>query len=113
MKQIIYDDWIFNIDIERTKKFYSSQKHFYEKPSLIKYPDSLKEFFIQCGIDYEKPCSDCSELSMLYYVYGTAHTIVDFRFELDFFGETRTSSIVIESDQPLKDGSSFTMWLFF
>ena len=62
MKQIISnDEWIINIDVEKTKNYYSNRKNFSGKVYLDKYPDNLKEFFNQCGIDYEKPCNDNTE----------------------------------------------------
>ena len=113
MIEIKHDDWIFNIDYEKTKKYYDNRPELDRKPSVSKYPDSLLVFFLQCGIDYQKPLDSFTENSAWYDVYGTAETSTKRRYELDFYGVNQTASIVIESEKPFDDAPSFSMWLFY
>jgi len=110
MEQIKINDWIFCIDIEKTRNYYARQLALPEILFLDKYPDSMKAFLAQCGVDFEKPCAAASESDNMYYLYGTAHS--DEGYELDFYGENQFASIVVYFDQPFSDGPSFSMEIF-
>lgn len=111
LKRITYsDDWIFSIDVEKTTGFYSKQKEPVDKSFLKRYPDSLKDFLVLCGIDYEKPCDGFTEHDSEYYLFGEAVTTTG--YELDFYGENLFASIFVEFEQPLH-GLSFSMVVFY
>jgi len=114
MTRIEYEsDCFFDIDVEKTKNYYDRQKIYTDKSFIEKLPGNLRDFLVQFGIDYEKPCVSPTEHSVVFYVYGTAHTTTG--YELDFYESglgSRTVSIVIER-QPLEDSPSFTLWVFY
>lgn len=112
MKQIKFDDWTFDIDIDKTLAYYRMRSSLSEKTFLKRFPESLKDFLTQCGVDYEKPCENRSETYNIYYVYGTAHDDTGHGYELDFYDEDKYASIVIYIWDSFDDGTGFSMQIF-
>lgn len=93
MKKVIIDEYVFDTDIEKTKRFYLDKPKVFD--CLSGYLPELTHFMASLGIDIEKPVkhnlSDMSDL--LYTTFGTFTTKTG--YELDFYGENKYVSVVI------------------
>jgi hypothetical protein len=107
MKQVKYKDWVF--DIEKTQDYYKRKMILSDKSLLSNYPESMKTFLAQCGIDCRKPCSISKAIT--YCVYGTARS--NKGYELDFYDNHQFASIMICLDHPFNNNFSFIMEIFF
>jgi len=95
MKKIIRDDYVFDIDIEKTKSFYSEAPKVFD--CLSKYLPELTHFIASLGIDIEKPVKyDLADTyDLLYTTFGTVSSKNG--YELDFCGADKYVSVVVIS----------------
>lgn len=93
MKKVIRDDYVFEIDFEKTKMFYLDTPKVFD--CLSGYLPELTHFMASLGINIEKPVkynrSDTSDL--LYRTFGTVSSKNG--YELDFYGEDKYVSVVV------------------
>lgn len=92
MKRVIRDDYVFDIDIEKAKSFYSDLPRVFN--GLSEYLPELTRFMASLGIDIEKPVkyNPDDTYDLLYRTCGTFTTKTG--YELDFFGEDKYVSVV-------------------
>lgn len=92
MEKVIWDDYVFDINIEKTKGFY------YDTPKvfggLTEYLPELTCFMASLGIDIEKPVK-YSPGDFLYTTFGTVTSKNG--YELDFYGEDKYVSVAVIS----------------
>ena len=93
MEKIIRDDYVFDIDIEKTKSFYSDAPKMFN--CLSEYLPELTHFMALLGIDIEKPVKyDPNDTyDLLYTTFGTVASKNG--YELDFYGEDKYVSVVV------------------
>lgn len=93
MKKVIMDDYIFDIDIEKTESSYSDAPRVFN--CLSEYLPELTHFLELLGIDIEKPVKyDPDEMhDLLYTTFGTFTSKTG--YEIDFYGEDKYVSVVI------------------
>lgn len=93
MKKVIIDDFVFDIDIEKTKRFYLDTPKVFD--CLYEYLPELTHFMESLGIDIEKPVKyDMDDThDLLYTTFGTVTTKTG--YELDFYGEDKYVSVAI------------------
>lgn len=105
MEKVIRDDYVFEIDIEKTEALYSHLPRI--SASLSGYLPELTQFFGSLGIDIEKPIKykpgDTSDL--LYRTYGT-YTCGQ-GYEMDFYGKDKFVSVVVHARQRYVDVEVF------
>lgn len=93
MKKVIRDDYVFDIDIEKTKSFYSDAPKVFD--CLSEYLPELTHFMALLGIDIEKPVKydPNDKYDLLYKTFGTVASKNG--YELDFYGEDKYVSVVV------------------
>ncbi len=92
VKRVIRDDYVFDIDIEKAKSFYSDLPRVFN--GLSEYLPELTRFMTLLGIDIEKPVKYAPNdmYDLLYRTYGTFTT--ETGYELDFLGEDIYVSVI-------------------
>ena len=93
MEKVIKDGYVFDIDMERTKNFYSYAPQVFNR--LFEYLPELTHFLASLGIDIEKPLKyDLNNTyDLLYRTFGSCTSKEG--YELDFYGENKYVSVVI------------------
>lgn len=95
MKKVIRDDYVFNIDIEKTKSLYSNMPIIFD--GLSEYLPELTHFFVSLGIDIEKPVKyDLNDTyDLLYTTFGSVSSKNG--YELDFHRKDKYVSVAVVS----------------
>jgi hypothetical protein len=95
MEKVIRDDYVFDIDIEKAKGFYSDAPKVFD--GLTEYLPELTCFMASLGIDIEKPVKyDPNDAyDFLYTTFGTVTSKNG--YELDFYGEDKYVSVAVIS----------------
>lgn len=93
MKKIIRDNYIFDIDLRKSKSFYSNAPKVFD--GISEYLPELTHFLVSLGIDIEKPVKyDPNDTyDLLYTTFGTVSCKDG--YELDFYGEDKYVSVVV------------------
>jgi len=93
MEKVIIDNYVFDIDVEKTKRFYLDRPKVFDW--LAGYLPELTHFMAMLGIDIEKPVKynqdDVTDL--LYKAFGVVSSKNG--YELDFYGEDKFVSVVV------------------